>query len=60
MGTSLVVRTQAKDLCKIDGKELNVSADFYEVLNKKVTEMINAACIRAKENKRTTVMGRDL
>jgi len=60
MGTSLVVRTQAKDLCKFDGKELNVSGDFYERLNKKVEAMIKDACVRAKENNRNTVMGRDL
>ena len=60
MGTSLVVRTQAKELCRFDGKELNVAGNFYERLNKKVEELIKNACTRAKENNRNTVMERDL
>jgi len=60
MGTSLVVRTQAKALCTFNGKEINVSGDFYEKLNKRVETMIKEACARAKENNRNTVMGRDL
>lgn len=60
MGTSLVVRTQIKDLAKIDEKQLNVSTDFYTELNKKVEETIKKACSRAKANGRTTIMGKDV
>ena len=60
MGTSLVVRSQAKDLAKINEKQLNCSSDFYEELNKKVKDIIKKACERAKANGRATVMGRDI
>ena len=60
MGTSLVVRTQAKGLAKVNEKQLNVSADFYENLNKKVESIIKKASERAVANNRTTVMGKDV
>ena len=60
MGTSLVVRTQIKELANIDEKQLNVSSDFYKELNKKVEDIIKKACKRAKDNGRTTVMGKDV
>ena len=60
MGTSLVVRVQAKELAKINSKQLNVSADFYEELNKKTEAIIKKACERAVANGRTTVMGKDV
>jgi histone H3/H4 len=60
MGTSLVVRTQAKDLCKVNEKQLNVSINFYAELNKKVESIIKQASERAVANGRTTVMGKDI
>ena len=60
MGTSLVVRSQVKNYAKVDGKNLNVSDDFYEALNKKVEELIEESSRRAKANNRTTLMGRDV
>ena len=60
MGTGLVVRTQIKNYAKLDGKPLNITEDFYETLNKKVERLIEEACIRAKLNKRNTLMGRDV
>ncbi len=60
MGTSLVVRTQIKDLAKVGEKQLSVAADFYEEIDKKVLEIIRKACLRAAANNRTTVMGRDI
>ena len=60
MGTSLVVRTQVKDLAKIDGRELSVATDFYEALNKHVEGIIRKACERAKANGRNTVMAKDV
>jgi len=60
MGTSLVVKAQAKNLAKYNEKPLNVSADFYQELNKKAELMIKEACKRAKLNGRNTVMGKDV
>lgn len=60
MGTSLVVRTQAKELARINEKALNTSSDFYEELNRKVESLIKKACERAAANGRTTVMGKDV
>jgi len=53
---SLVVKAKIKEVAK----EFNVSADFADVLDKKAEELIKAACVRAKENGRRTVMAKDL
>lgn len=60
MGTSLVVRSQLKNYAKIDEKQINISADFFVELNRKVEQMIREACKRARQNNRNTVMARDL
>jgi len=60
MGQGLVVRSQLKDLCVIDGKALSVGQDFYDELNKEVASLVADACKRAKTNNRNTVMARDL
>jgi histone H3/H4 len=60
MGTSLVVKSQIKDYAKVGEKELSVSNDFYDALNKKVEKIIGEACIRAVANNRNTLMGRDV
>jgi len=60
MGTSLVVRSQVKNLAKVDEKALNVAEGFYEALNKKVEKLIEEASRRAKANNRNTLMGRDV
>jgi len=60
MGTSLVVRTQIKDLAKVGERRINVAADFYEKLDQKVEEMIKTACVRARANGRTTIMAKDI
>ena len=56
----LVVRSNVKDYAKVNDRALNVSTDFYEKLNEKVIKIIKKACIRAKENNRNTVMGKDI
>lgn len=56
----LVVRSNIKEYAKVNEKPLNVSTDFYEKLNVKVSSIIKEACIRAKENNRNTVMGKDV
>ncbi len=56
MGDYVVVRAKIKEFAK----GCNVSGDFAETLNKKVIELIQAACARAEGNNRKTVMGKDL
>lgn len=56
----LIVVSRVKEVAKLDDKPLNVSADFYTRLEEKVKEIILEACKRARENKRNTVMGKDV
>lgn len=57
---NVIVVSQIKNLAKVDDKPLAVATDFYEELNKKVEDIIKKACLRAKQNNRNTVMGRDV
>ena len=52
----LVVKAKIKDVAE----GYNVSGDLAEALDKKVEELIKAACKRAQENGRKTVMAKDL
>lgn len=59
--TNLVVRTQVKDILKEAGFGVeNMSADFMDLLDTKVKDLIITSVKRAKENGRRTVMGKDL
>ncbi len=59
--TTLVVRTQVKDILKESGLGLdNLSADFMDKLDQKVKLLILDAAKRAKENGRRTIMGKDV
>jgi len=59
--TTLVVRTQVKDILKESGVGLdNLSADFMDKLDEKVKQLILDAARRAKENGRRTIMGKDV
>lgn len=60
MPKHLIVISNIKDHAKFNDRPLNVSMDFYEKLNEKVSLLIKEACRRAKENGRNTVMGKDL
>jgi len=60
MAKSLIVRFQVKESAQIDEKKLNVAEDFYAELEKEVESIIKRACKRAKQNNRTTLMGRDV
>ena len=57
----LTVRTQIKEILKDSelGVE-NVSGDFIDRLDERVTQLIIDAAKRAKENGRRTVMGKDV
>ena len=56
MAELLVVRSKIKE----HAKDMNVAGDFADALSEKVKQMINEACRRAKENKRSTIQPRDL
>lgn len=52
----IVVKAKIKEITG----ECNVAGDFAEALDKKVTQMVNDACERARANNRRTVMSKDL
>jgi len=60
MAKSVIVKSQVKELAKLDGKELNVSEEYYRALEEKTQKIIEESCKRAKLNSRNTVMARDL
>ena len=51
----LVVKSKIKDVA-----DCNVASDFAEALDKVVEGLVKRACERAKANKRSTVMSKDL
>ena len=57
---SIIVRSQVKDMAKIEGEALNVSSDFYAALDEKVKRIVEESCKRAKLNNRNTVMDKDV
>ncbi|HIH32563.1 TPA: DUF1931 domain-containing protein [Candidatus Woesearchaeota archaeon] len=52
----IIVKSKIKELTGT----YNVSAEFSDVLNVKVRQMVQEAVKRAEANNRKTVMGRDL
>ena len=60
MTKSVIVRTQVKELAKLDGKALSVAEEFYKALEEEVKKLVEKACKRAKQNSRNTLMARDL
>ena len=60
MTKSVIVKSQVKELAKLDGKQLSVAEEFYKALEEKAKKEIEMACKRAKQNSRNTVMARDL
>lgn len=53
---AVIVKSAVKDCCK----GFNVSADFYDALDKEVQNTIKRASQRAKDNGRKTVQARDI
>ena len=60
MTKSVIVKSQVKELAKLDGKSLSVAEEFYKALEEKNKRLIDEACKRAKLNYRNTLMARDL
>ncbi|MBS3104622.1 hypothetical protein J4234_00020 [Candidatus Woesearchaeota archaeon] len=60
MTKSVIVKSQVKELAKIDNKPLSVADEFYKALEERNRKLIEEACKRAKLNSRNTLMARDL
>lgn len=61
----IVVKAQAVEVVKRYNREKgykvnNITGDFFPALDRKVREIIEKAVDRADENKRRSVMGRDV
>ena len=54
MTKSIIVKSQVKELAKIDGKSLSVAEEFYKALEEKNQQLVAEACKRAKLNSRNT------
>ncbi len=55
---SLVVKSKVKELVK--KKKMNMGADAITALDKHIALLIDRAAQRAKENRRSTIKGRDI
>lgn len=53
----LIVKNKIKEVLP---KELRISSDLADELNKKIEQILKQAAERARANKRTTVMPQDL
>ena len=60
MPKSVIVKSQVKELAKIDNKPLSVAEEFYKALEEKVWKDVEQACKRAKLNSKNTTMTGDL
>ena len=63
--TLIIVKAQVAALVRKVSEEQelqigNITSDFMPILDRKVRHMVEEAVQRAKENKRKTLMGRDL
>ncbi len=56
----IVVKAQIKEYAVIDERQFSISNNFAEELDKKVKDIVQKACWRAKENGRTTIMSKDI
>lgn len=53
----LVVKNKIKEVLP---KELRISSDLADALNKKIEQIIKEAAERARANKRTTILPQDI
>lgn len=60
MTKSVIVKSQVKELAKIENKPLSVAEEFYKALEEKNRQLVEDACKRARLNNRNTIMARDL
>ncbi len=58
MADLLVVRSKVRELAK--KKKINMGADAADALSKEVVRLVERAAQRAKDNRRSTIKGRDI
>ncbi len=58
MADLLVVRSKVRELAK--KKKMNMGADAADALSKEVVRLVERAAQRAKDNRRSTIKGRDI
>ena len=58
MAEALVVKSKVRALAK--KKKMNLGGDAVDALTKEVVRLVDAAAVRAKANRRTTIKGRDI
>ena len=58
MTQHLIIKSSLKNLVKDKG--FHMGAEFYEEVNKEMTRVVTKALIRAGENQRKTVYGKDV
>ena len=58
MGEILVVRSKVRDLVK--KRKMNLGGDAADALSREVVRLVDRAAERAKQNRRTTIKGRDI
>ncbi len=58
MAELLVVRSKVRELAK--KKKMNMGADAAGALSKEVARLVERAAQRAKDNRRSTIKGRDI
>jgi histone H3/H4 len=56
----MVVKTAIRKYADVDGRTKKISADFFGALDREVIALVKAACKRADDNGRNTVMAKDL
>ena len=55
---ALVIKSKVRDLAK--KKKMNLGGDAVAALSKEVARLVDRAAERAKENRRSTIKGRDI
>ena len=55
---ALVVKSKVRELAK--KKKMNLGGDAVQALTKEVSRLVERAAERAKENRRSTIKGRDI
>lgn len=55
---ALVIKSKVRELAK--KKKMNLGGDAVEALTKEVARLVDRAAERAKDNRRSTIKGRDI
>ena len=58
MGESLIVKSKVRAVAK--RKKMNLGGDAVAALDREVSRLVDRAADRAKQNRRSTIKGRDI